>query len=65
VPEGCPYSFSEALTRYLFMHVVGYLVSMVVSLTLIYLPVEKPALDARRAFSRVKKEVYVEMAEKS
>ena len=54
VPVGCPYSFMDALTRYVFMHSVTLLISLLFALVLIYLPVEKPAIDARRAFSRVK-----------
>ena len=55
VPDGCPYSYSAALTRYVFMHTVTLLISMALALVLIYLPVEKPALDARKAYSRAKK----------
>ena len=53
VPDGCPYSFQEAATRYAFMHVAALLISMLLSAVFIYLPVEKPALDARKAFSRL------------
>lgn len=39
------------------MHLFNLIVSMVVALIIIYLPVEKPGLDARKAYSRVKGEI--------
>jgi hypothetical protein len=38
--------------RYVFMNVVVFILSMVVSMLMVYLPVEKPALEARKAYSR-------------
>jgi hypothetical protein len=55
VPAGCPYSYAQALKRYVFMHSVLVLLAMFFALILIYLPVEKPALDARKAYSRAQK----------
>ena len=42
--------------RYCFMMVFGFFITMVTSLLFIYLPIEKPAIDARLAFSRKKEE---------
>jgi hypothetical protein len=35
------------------MYAALWMISMVFALILVYIPVEKPALDARKAFSRV------------
>ena len=59
-PAGCPYSHAQALKRYVFMHSILFIISMFFALVLIYLPVEKPALDARKAYSRTQNEAYSE-----
>ena len=37
------------------MHVVTFLLAMIFALVFVYLPVEKPAMDARKAYSRSQK----------
>ena len=51
-PDACPVSHLDALLRFFFVLIVSFLANMVLSLLVVYLPFEKPALDARRAFKR-------------